>query len=435
MSTKARAFVTAQPRRINIQHGAVRTGKTTNALIVFPKRVIRQIPKGGEIIITGRTVESAYRNVVRPMQQMYGSRVSYNRGEHTGNIAGRDFFVFGANDEKAAEKIQGMTVGYWHGDEASLYPENFIKMGLNRMSLDGACCDLTMNPASPYHHLKTGIIDRAGELDASVFHYVLEDNRHNLAPNYIENLIAEYDGLDTLWARRYILGEWVAAEGAIYDFWDERQHVVGEAPAAEYWGLAADYGTSNATAVGLFGVNRKARPKVWLEAEYYYSGLDTGRTKTDAEFANDIIAWLEAQGMCKGERRKDAEGFEFLYAGSLRPRYIYVDPAAASFKAELRRRGFPVRDADNDLVNGIRTQATLLKSGAYAVHRRCARTIRDYPGYVWDAKAQRRGEDKPLKGSGASPDQTKDMERYFLRSEFPENNPLSHEAIGRLMGW
>jgi hypothetical protein len=226
----------------------------------------------------------------------------------------------------------------------------------------------------------------------------------------------------------------VAAEGAIYDFWDEGQHVTKDTPEPEYFYLSADYGTSNATAVGLFGVNRKARPTVWLRSELYYSGLETGRSKTDGEFASDIIAWLEGLGMARAERRKDAGGFEFLYAASLKPRYIYIDPAAASFKAELRKRGFTVRDADNDLINGIRTQATLLKSGGYMVHESCVRTIRDYPGYVWDARAQKQGEDKPLKGSGASPDQTKDMERYALHSEFSAS-PLSEASAQRLQGW
>jgi PBSX family phage terminase large subunit len=390
LSPKAVAYLKAPPRRINLLHGSVRSGKTTNGLLLAPLRFLEQAPRGGDIIVTGRTVETAYRNIIRPLIGMYGQgRVTYNRGSHEGRFGSRTFFVFGANDEKAADKVQGMTVAYWLGDEVSNYPESFVRMGLSRLSLDGALTDWTMNPQGPYHYIKRDFIDRASDLDLAPWHFTLEDNP-NLPPSYIENLKLEY-GEGTLWFKRFIEGLWVAAEGAVYDFFNEDKHTLESPPGEAVEKIVAiDYGTSNATAAGLFGINPNSPVRAWLEKEWYYSGRDTGRQKTDSEYADEITAWLEGERVTR----------------------YYLDPSAASFKAELRRRGLEVTDANNDVLDGIRTQARMLKSGEYKILRSCKQTIRDYGAYLWDTRAQERGEDKPLKTN----DHTKDMERYALHT-------------------
>jgi PBSX family phage terminase large subunit len=410
--SKARNYVTSTPAPINIQHGAVRTGKTTNTLIATPKRMLQQAPKTGDIIFTGRTSETAYRNLVKPLQTMFGhSRVQYNKGDYNGSLGGRDFYVFGANDEKSAEKIQGLTVAWWLGDEVSLYPQNFVTMGLSRLSLNGSLADWTMNPQGPYHYIKTDFIDRAEEVGAKSTHYVLEDNRHNLAEGYIERLTAQYGGVNTLFGKRYILGQWVAAEGAIYDFWEEGKFTIAEYPKASYYTLCADYGTSNPTAVGLFG-HRTPTPdnplRCWLEDEFYYDARAVGRQLTDAETMDKIGQWL-------GDRR-----------GKITQ--MTIDPSAASFQTEARRRGYQVRDADNSVIDGIRTQATMLQNGEYRVGVKCRQTIADYGAYLWDAKAQDRGEDKPLKQN----DHTKDMERYELQTAYAGKiqDPFTFDASG-----
>jgi len=76
----------------------------------------------------------------------------------------------------------------------------------------------------------------------------------------------------------------------------------------------------------------------------------------------------------------------------------YVDPSAVSFSAQLRRDGWvKPREAENDVLDGIRYTATLLTSGRLCIHRSCAHLIRELTGYRWDAKAQERGEDSPVK--------------------------------------
>lgn len=394
-SEQAEDYLIAPPKRLNILHGSVRSGKTTNTMLVAPERFTKA-PRG-DIIITGKTERTAYRNVVRPMQEMFGERrVKFLKGTGEGRLGNRTFYVLGANNEAAENKIRGLTVAYWLGDEVSLYPENFTAQGLARMSPEGACTDWSMNPGPPKHYVKLNYIDRERELDAKAWHFLLEHNP-NLSRTYVENLKKEY-GEGSLFYKRYIDGLWVLAEGSVYDFFREdgleSQVIDGPPCVPDFYTVSADYGTGNATVFGLFGHVIKPRPdglKVWLEREYYWDSRSANSyQKTDAEYVFDLGEWL----------------------GDDKPREIIVDPSAASFKVALERKGYKVTDADNDVVNGIRTQATMLKSGAYRICRAAKQTIQDYSAYVWDARAQQRGEDKPLKKD----DHTKDMERYDLHT-------------------
>jgi PBSX family phage terminase large subunit len=394
-SEQAEDYLIAPPKRLNILHGSVRSGKTTNTMLVAPERFTKA-PRG-DVIITGKTERTAYRNVVRPMQEMFGERrVKFLKGTGEGRLGNRTFYVLGANNEAAENKIRGLTVAYWLGDEVSLYPENFTAQGLARMSPEGACTDWSMNPGPPKHYIKLNYIDRERELDAKAWHFLLEHNP-NLSPAYVENLKKEY-GEGSLFYKRYIDGLWVLAEGSVYDFFREDgpdSQVIDVPPCTpDFYTVSADYGTGNATVFGLFGHLTKPQPdglKVWLEREYYWDSRSAnGYQKTDAEYVADLGEWL----------------------GDDKPREVIVDPSAASFKVALERKGYKVTDADNDVVNGVRTQATMLKSGAYRICRAAEQTIQDYSAYVWDARAQQRGEDKPLKKD----DHTKDMERYDLHT-------------------
>jgi hypothetical protein len=81
----------------------------------------------------------------------------------------------------------------------------------------------------------------------------------------------------------------------------------------------------------------------------------------------------------------------------------------------------------NDVLDGIRTQARMLKNGDYAIinNGETKHTIEDYGAYVWDDRAQLRGEDKPLKNDH---DHTKDMERYVLYTLYGEAS-INYEKL------
>lgn len=382
---KQLASIRQSQARVNIWEGSVRSGKTIGSIIRW-LQFIEDAPPGNFLMV-GKTERTLKRNILDVIEEAVEPdeyRLVQGSGECW--IYGKRVYLAGASDERAIQKIQGLTLAGAYGDELTTWPESFYIMLLSRLSVRGAKLFGTTNPDSPYHWLKVNHLDRADELDMRVFHFTLDDNPH-LDPEYVASLKAEYVGL---WYKRYILGLWVLAEGAVYDMWDEAKHVIATHPTARDYYVAIDYGTNNPTVFGLFGV---LGDKCWMEREYYYDSTRSGRQKTDAEFSAALREWL----------------------GDVRPREIIVDPSALSFKTQLRRDGFAqVRDADNSVLDGIRTQATMLTAGRYHVCAECQNTIHEYSGYVWDAKAQEKGEDKPLKQS----DHAKDAERYFLHTIF-----------------
>lgn len=382
--------------RINIFEGSVRAGKSFIAMVRWLE-FIRSGPKG-PLVACGRTDATIKRNIVDPMFELVGpSGLRYFPGKRELQIYGRTIMLIGANDDRAEAKIRGSEIVGAFLDEVTILPEPFVKMLLSRMSIKGAKLFATTNPDSPYHWVKTDLIDRRDEIDCSVFSFRLDDNP-SLDPSFKEALKKEYSGL---WYKRFIDGQWVVAEGAVYDFFDEEKHVIKFPPhnAREYI-IGVDYGTTNPTVFSLIGYNPTSYPNIWLEEEYYYDSKEHNRQKSDYEYAEDFKKFV-------GDRYISA---------------IYIDPSAASFKQELYRNGVTnICDAENDVLSGLRFQANLLMSGTYKICCNCTRTIREYGSYVWDARATKVGKDAPLKVA----DHTKDAERYALFSHF-----FSQDGVG-----
>ena len=383
-------------RRLNLWEGPVRSGKTVSSLMRWIK-FIGNAPNS-DLIMTGKTNGTLYRNIIRPMYELLGNDMYYHQemDSRVVELWDRKIYCFGAVDERAEGKIRGMTVGGSYGDEITLWPESYFQMMLSRMSVSGAKFFGSTNTDTPNHWLKKGYINRKNELDMNVFFWNIEANTQKnggfLPDEFVENLKKEYVGL---WYRRFISGEWCVAEGAIYDSFDEFIHVITNTPIAKYHMVSVDYGTGNPTSFGLYGFNPYDKPYVWREKGYWWDSKKEGRQKTDSEYAKDMKNFL----------------------GPIKPRKIYVDPSASSFKAQLKKSGFTgVTDADNEVLDGIRTQARMLQSGEYAIKKDSSNEpcINEYYSYVWDEKASKRGEDKPLKQD----DHTKDDERYLLHSEF-----------------
>lgn len=385
LSARQKEYIAQSTRRLNVAEGAVRSGKTWATLYRFVQ-YLRDGPEG-DLILIGNTERTIKRNIIGVLESLFGKGyVKYNKGEGEVRLFGRRIYIVGASDERSERKVRGMTVAGAYCDEITTYPESFWTMLLSRLSVKDAKLFGTTNPDSPYHWLKANYLDRESELDMLRMRFLLEDN-DALDPAYVAALKAEYTGL---WYKRYILGLWVLAEGAVYDMWDEAKHVIATHPTARDYYVAIDYGTNNPTVFGLFGVTGD---RAWMEREYYYDSTRSGRQKTDAQFSADLREWL----------------------GSVRPREIIVDPSALSFKTQLRHDGFPqVRDADNSVLDGIRTVATMLTAGRLHICADCRETVKEFSGYVWDAKAQERGEDKPLKQN----DHGMDCLRYFAHTTF-----------------
>lgn len=343
----------------------------------------------GPLIVCGRTSDTIKRNIITPLQTLVGKGISFSVGKRELKIFNREIDVVGASDERAEGKIRGSEFAGALVDEISLLPENFVKMLLSRLSIPNAKLFATTNPDSPYHWLKRDIMDRRNDLNCKVFSFKLDDNP-SLDEEYKRQLKKEYQGL---WYQRFIEGKWVVAEGSIYDFFEEETHIIDNPGIGSEYIVGVDYGTTNPCVFVLIGYNSSNYPNMWLEKEYYYDSQKEMRQKSDSEYAEDFMDFLEG----------------------IHPTAIYIDPSAASFKQELRRNGVSnIFDATNDVVPGIRYQAQLLMNGTYKICRSCPETIKEYSNYLWDKKASERGMDKPIKNN----DHTKDAERYALYTHF-----------------
>lgn len=371
--------------------GAVSAGKTIASLLAFVI-ALQAAPRTGIVIMVGKTLQTIERNLIEPLQSelfgMIAAEVHHTRGDTTAIIMGRVVHLIGANNVLAEDKIRGSTVVLAYVDEATLVPRGFWMMLMSRLRVPGARCLATTNPDGPAHWLRKDFILRAGELNFAHWHFRLDDNP-SLTEDYKRELLAEYVGL---WHRRFILGEWCLAEGAVYEMWDHDRMVVKELPEIRHWlGVGVDVGTVNAFSAHTLGLGVDNR--LYLAHEYRYDSRVARRQLTNPEYSERLRGWLTKSGAS--------------------PDWVYVDPSAADFSLQLHRDGLSnVANAVNDVMPGIRTLSGVMALDAFRVHESCRGFIEEVPGYSWDDKAAQRGEDKPIKVD----DHSLDDARYVVHS-------------------
>ncbi|MEU8642256.1 PBSX family phage terminase large subunit [Streptomyces sp. NPDC048674] len=393
MSRKQLDFVANSTARINIASGSIRAGKTISTLLRW-LMYVATAPIGGELAVIAKTTNTAASNVFIPLQDpnLFGplaQHVHYTRGAPTATILGRPVRVIGANDSRAEERLRGMTCAGALVDEATLVPQEFWTQLLGRMSVPDAKLFASTNPGSPAHWLKRDFIDRRDELGLRYWHYTLDDNP-SLGAEYIASIKAEFVGL---WFRRFVLGEWIAAEGSIFDMWDEDRHVVDALPEIAKWiSVGVDYGQANPFHATLLGLGRDRR--LYIGSEWRYDGRHQRHQLTDLEYSERLRGWL----------------LNVPGVGAVRPQFVAVDPSAASFSAQLRRDKLTPTPANNAVLDGIRTMSSLLAADRLRVHSSCKSLIAEMPGYAWDDRAAEKGEDKPIKVA----DHGIDSARYAL---------------------
>lgn len=392
LSRKQIASVVESQHRINAWEGSVRSGKTVASLLRW-LGYVADAPRGGELVMVGRTRDSINRNVfsVLTNPDLFGSlakQVTYTNGAATAVILGRIVHVIGANDAQAEPKVRGMTCAGAYVDEATTLPEPFFDQLVARCSVPGAKLFATTNPDNPGHWFRKKYLLRPTETRLRSWHFTLDDNPF-LDPEYVAALKSSFQGL---FYKRNILGHWVQAEGAVYDMWNPDTMVVDLLPQMTRWlAVGIDYGTANPFAGLLLGAGPDRR--LYVAAEYRHDSRLAHRQLTDAQYSRAVQDWLQ-------ERQAQ-------------PEWLFVDPSAASFLTQLWADGVPgVAKAANDVLDGIRSVGVAIGSGRLRVHRSCAGLLEELPAYAWDDKAAAAGQDKPIKAN----DHSVDALRYALHS-------------------
>lgn len=355
-----------------IADGSIRSGKTFCMSLSFVIWSMQEFD-GQNFAVCGKSIGSCRRNVIKPLLNMIQPRyrVRDNRSDncitimHGGHT--NYYYIFGGKDESSQDLIQGITLAGVLFDEVALMPRSFVDQALGRCSVEGARFWFNCNPESPQHYIYQDWILQAEQKHALHLHFLMDDNL-TLSEAKKQQYNSTFTGT---FYRRFILGEWVTAEGLVYQSYNDKiASMLYRGSGAELqgeWYISMDYGTINPCSMGLWCVtpDRAVRVK-----EAYY---DSRNPKN------------------QGHQRDDEEHYAALdkLAGGRQIRYIICDPSAASFIATIRRHNkYRVRGANNDVLNGIRITSALLNSGKAVIGESCTDAIREFGLYRWDDKAQ-----------------------------------------------
>ncbi len=391
-----------------IADGAIRSGKTVSMSLGFVFWAMETFD-GQNFIMAGKTISSFQRNVLTNLKTMLRRRAyrcihhisgeTPNMLEITKGGKTNYFYIFGGKDEGSQELVQGITTAGAFFDEVALMPESFVNQATGRCSVDGSKFWFNCNPAGPMHWFKVNWIDKRKDKKLLYLHFTMEDNL-SLSEKIKARYRSMYAGVFFL---RYIKGLWAVAEGLIYTMCtDENYYTDEERPAGlksiGVRTIAVDYGTTNPC---VFLDIWDDGDTVWVDREYRWDSRSeearrTGNpNKTDSQYADDMVEFM-------GNKPEDQC-------------MIIVDPSAASFIAELRNRGFIVKLADNEVMDGIRIVSSLLERKKIQINKACRGLRSEMQSYVWDDKAAEHGEEKPVKQLDHGPDAL----RYYVKTTLP----------------
>ncbi|MDE6726953.1 MAG: PBSX family phage terminase large subunit [Oscillospiraceae bacterium] len=358
-------------RRLNVFEGSVRSGKTYISMIMWAFWVAGS-PKDRAYLMSGKTLTTLKRNVLEPLKGLLGDSFSFNIAKKDGTLFGRRIYLEGAANAEAESKIRGMTLMGAYCDELSLFGEDFFVMLLSRLSEDGAKLFATTNPDCPTHWVKRDYLDNSA-VDLLSMKFTLTDNIF-LPKKYVEQLKNEFCGV---FYDRFILGEWVAAEGRVYESFSADNVISSkelERRLSENRLITAavgvDYGgNGSASAFVLIGIDAGFK-NLYVLSEYY--------DKRNRSAESLISGFAEFVG-------HEKQRFPMLKAAC-------CDSAEQllikSFRQAVRTTGVEVKNALKKPINTRINMLNRLISGKrFFVLNECPHVIEALHGAVWDERA------------------------------------------------
>ena len=319
-------------------------------------------------VILGNTRETIRRNILLPMQNLYGADyVSNLRADNSCEMFGQKVFCLGADNANRVDKVRGSSIKYCYGDEITTWNPDVFDMLKSRLDKSYSVFDGTCNPANPQHWFKQFL-----DSDADIYQqaYTIDDNPF-LDPAFVANLKKEYSG--TVLYDRYILGLWVAAEGVIYrQFCDNPERFIiddlepGDAIRQAVIGVDFGGGTS-AHAFCCMGYTVKGKLVV-LDEYREKQALDPNRLGIQfVDFVRRCRArWLVTDVWCDSAEQTLINGLRAAAASA----GIGVNIGNA-----MKR---PINDR-------IRATCILMGAGRFFVARNCRETIDALKSALWDS--------------------------------------------------
>lgn len=388
---------------LTVWEGAVRSGKTVASILAWLVYIYES--PGRYFIMSAKSIATLYRNVLGGdfgLLAFAGKAAEY-KVDRDGNrvvllqtpMGIKTIYCIGAHDEGSYTTLRGLTAHGWYADEINMQPRSFVEEAMRRtiVSPDRRMM-WTLNPDNPHHWLYVEYLDHYEATNLKGFRiwfFTLDDNKALTEESKAE-LKNQFKGV---FYRRYILGERCIAEGAIYDMFNEDNIFDDEDipyqlrhQCIRY--IAVDYGTTNPCVfLDCWDDGRT----VWVMNEYRWDSKAEQFQKTDYQYADDLERFM-------GDDRCE----------------IVMDPSAVSLRVECRNRLMVVKEADNDVRDGISAVSTMLGNKMLRFHRtKCRHTIGEVRGYAWNEKAALNGDEKPIKVDDHGPDAI----RYLIKTRIP----------------
>ncbi len=365
-----RIFKQNKLKRLNILEGSVRSGKTWISLILWALWVATR-PRDYSYMMCAKSLQTLKRNCLSPLQELIGKKnFRYSLNAKEGVLFGRKIILEGANDARSEGKIRGSTLGGAYCDELTLFPKDFFTMLLSRLSEPGSKLIATTNPDVPTHWLLTDYLKNdnlEGGLLRMFFH--IDDNT-TLDAEYVESLKKEYTGV---YYDRFIRGDWVVANGAIYKVFSDSPSAfyATETPPFEYVNVGLDFGGNGSKhALCASGITHDMRSLYALKTERIPAADMTPQSlyKRVYDFCVEI---KECYGTVSA-----------LYADSAEQTLI------AGLRQALRPIGVIVKNSLKREINDRIRATTMLMAGGrfHLVSEECGTLIDAFRGAVWNDK-------------------------------------------------
>ena len=401
-----RAFKQNRLKRLNILEGSVRSGKTWISLILWATWVASR-PKDYLYMMCAKSLQTLKRNCLLPLQELFGKRnFTFSVNKKEGVLFGRKIMLEGANDQRSEGKIRGITLGGAYCDELTLFPKDFFTMLLSRLSAPGAKLIATTNPDVPTHWLLTEYLKNENLTDGLFRMFFHIDDNTTLPAEYVESLKKEYTGV---YYDRFIRGDWVVANGAIYKVFSDSPPAydvgiaaIPQLPHFDYINIGLDFGGNGSRhALVASGITHDCEQLFALKTE-----------RIPAEGMTPQALYKRVYEFCEKVRN--------LY-GTVTA--VYADSAEqtliAGLRLALKPLGIVVKNSLKRHINDRIRATTMLMGGGrfFMISEDCGSLIDAFKGAVWDDKVI--GKEERL-DDGTSDIDTLDAFEYSFEKFIPQ---------------
>jgi len=389
LSDKQLDFFGDSYHSFNVASGAVSSGKTFIQTLRWYKHIY-DVPDGVLLMMSGKTSESLYDNVIRELAKMNERDIIVHRQPLRVQVKskGVEIACAEAHNETSWGRIQGKTVYGWLADEVTQHPRTFVKMAQSRCRGAGKIWPKfwTCNPDVPEHYIKSEYIENM-DLDIRTWQFELFDNPI-LSREYIAELEASYSGV---YYDRYIRGLWVHAEGMVLDEYDRELHIVDPFEIPRSWKRirGIDFGFQNPFCCLWGAIDEDDRLYIYDEHYERQQLLDYHADEIKSRGDHNLI------GTPADHDAQDV--------------------------AELRKYGVTTTPAIKDVGIGIQKMKARFKvqedgRPRIFISRNCTNLIREIPLYRWEEPKEGRAEkEEPVKVDDHALDALRYMIMYIDR--------------------